>query len=92
MNNMNFSGPYSITLRPFSSGTYPITFRPYRSGEFHGVLILSNMQTSQNFSYNLKGIAQEPPAEECRTLICTAREKVCSSLKNRDQIHFIKLY
>ncbi|KAJ3242207.1 Cilia- and flagella-associated protein 47 [Chytriomyces hyalinus] len=50
-------------------------------GEAHGVLTLSNSQTSQKYIYNLRGTGQEPLPEENRQIECVARETISETFK-----------
>jgi hypothetical protein len=54
---------------------YPITFQPLKCGEFQSALHLTNLVNSVNYSYQLKGRAEEPVAEEKRTVFCAAGDQ-----------------
>ncbi|KAI8898560.1 hypothetical protein BC833DRAFT_589330 [Globomyces pollinis-pini] len=68
-----FTGPFSINVKAGGVTNYPIVFQPPKHGEVNGVLILTNIQTTQKYTYILKGVAAEPDPEEILDVVCNAR-------------------
>ena len=87
-----FYGPFSVLVKASSTQSYPISFRPLKSGDYTCNLILTNMQTSQKLTVNLKGSATDPIAEESRVLNCRSRQILIqefpvSNLSDQDVVY-----
>ena len=74
-----FSGPPEFTVQAGKTATYPLVFRPTTTGIFMGNLVLSNYPMGE-WVYNLKGIAEEPQAEDTIIVECQAKTKTVVSL------------
>lgn len=71
-----FSSPFSIIAAAQSVTNFPIMFKPHKAIEVNGLLTLTNMQTSQRYTYNLKGTGLDPLPEETREIHCDLLENV----------------
>ncbi|KAI8929614.1 hypothetical protein BC831DRAFT_443384 [Entophlyctis helioformis] len=71
-----FSCPYSMTAKAQSVTHYPIVFKPTKACEVSGLLSLANMQTTQRYTYFLRGCGQEPLPEDTCEVECQARDIV----------------
>lgn len=53
---------------------FSLTFKPTWVCQTSGTLTLKNESTKEEYEYELKGIGEEPLAEDHRVLNCAARE------------------
>ncbi|KAJ3321010.1 Cilia- and flagella-associated protein 47 [Boothiomyces sp. JEL0866] len=68
-----FTCPFSINAKAGVITNYPIAFQPTKQCEVSGQLVLTNMHTTQKYTYLLKGIATDPDPEETLDFKCQAR-------------------
>ncbi|KAJ3253631.1 Cilia- and flagella-associated protein 47 [Boothiomyces macroporosus] len=68
-----FTCPFSINAKAGIITNYPIAFQPTKKCEVSGQLILTNMHTTQKYTYILKGIATDPDPEDTLEFKCDAR-------------------
>jgi hypothetical protein len=78
-NGKCFSGPSELAIPAGKTATYPLIFRPTWMGNFLGNLVLSNYPLGE-WVYNLKGVAEEPLAEDNIVVECQAKTKTVISL------------
>lgn len=71
-----FSCPFSLIAKPGVITNYPVTFNPIKECDVNGILQLTNIQTSQKYTYILKGSASEPDPQDSFTINGTCRSKV----------------
>ena len=76
-----FSGPPSIQAKASQVTYYPLQFYPTYKGEQTAILSLNNTNTNQNFLYSLRGLGEEPLAEDTFVIQCTARQQVNKLLR-----------
>lgn len=71
-----FSAPKSIEVLSGDKATFTVSFTAIQPGEFDGTLVLKNQSNTQDsFEFKLKGIAEEPLAEDNLKFKCKARSK-----------------
>ncbi|KAJ3272213.1 Cilia- and flagella-associated protein 47 [Terramyces sp. JEL0728] len=68
-----FTCPFSINAKAGVITNFPIAFQPSKQCEVLGQLLLTNMHTTQKYSYVLKGIASDPDPEDTLEFKCEAR-------------------
>lgn len=81
LNGAGFSGPPDMTVPAKSTEMYMLSFKPTWVCDVTGRLELVNLKTTDQYSYDLKGIGQEPLAVDHIRIECQARQKVSQVLK-----------
>ena len=64
---------------------FQLTFRPQWVCQTSGLLTLKNESTKEEYEYELKGVGEEPLAEDHIVLNCKARETTHHSFEIRNQ-------
>ena len=77
----SFSGPREITVPSNSTASYKLAFKAPWTGEYTGTLELSIASTGESISYKLKGVAEDPVAEDHKVIPCKAREETSVMLQ-----------
>ena len=57
-----------------TTNNFLLTFKPYWTCEVDEKLVLNNATTNEIYEYDMKGIGEEPLAEDHIVLICQARK------------------
>ena len=73
-NGQYLSGPRDLMVKKKSTQNYPITFKPPWILEAEAKFILSNPFTAEQYEYEIKGIGEEPLAENHIILECKAKK------------------
>jgi hypothetical protein len=74
----SFSGPKTLNVPKGGKDYYQLTFNAPNIGTFEGTLSLKEPTSGDAFNYQLRGLAEEPLAEDRLYFKCKARKKeVC---------------
>lgn len=68
-----------------TTNNFVLTFKPYWVCELDAKLVLNNVTTNEVYEYDLKGIGEEPLAEDHIVLNCKAREKTTHFFEIKNQ-------
>lgn len=89
--NLNFeskdkNGVFSINVKEMiikrkTTNNFLLMFKPYWVTEVTGKLVLNNNTTNEVYEYDLKGIGEEPLAEDHIVLNCLARQTTVHSFE-----------
>lgn len=70
----NINPPTTKVVKKGMTENFSLTFKPLWVCEVTGTLTLKNESTKEEYEYELKGIGEEPLAEDHIVLSCKARE------------------
>jgi hypothetical protein len=73
------NGGFNINVKELhvkrkTTNNFILSFKPYWTCEIDAKLVLNNITTNEVYEYDLKGIGEEPLAEDHIVLTCKARE------------------
>eukprot|EP00981_Chlorochromonas_danica_P012362 scaffold4845_cov159-Ochromonas_danica.AAC.14 len=71
----HFSAPKQLIVPPFNREVLVIGFYSVVPGTFEGRVLFKNVENGDTFEYALKGISEDPLAEDHLVFQCAAREK-----------------
>lgn len=77
----HFFGPATLRVPAQSTVNYPLTFRPSWMTEETALFVLSNLSNDDKYEYDLKGIGEEPIAEDQIKIECCARNIIKKSIQ-----------
>jgi hypothetical protein len=75
-----------------SQGEYCLTFAPIERYDVKATLVLTNLQTKEQYHYDLEGKADDPLAEDILTVPCNAKETVRRYIKIENNTERDMLY
>ena len=76
-----FSGPKEMRVPAKGKGVYNLVFNPTVPGSFEGNLAMQNTTTGDKYNYGLKGVAEDPVAEDTIVINCKSRLRHRQSIK-----------
>jgi hypothetical protein len=76
-----FSGPKELRVPAKGKGVYHLVFNPSVPGQFEGNLAMQNTTTGDKYNYGLKGIAEDPVAEDTVVINCKSRLRHRQTIK-----------
>jgi len=76
-----FSGPKELRVPAKGKGVYNLVFNPSVPGQFDGNLAMQNTTTGDKYNYGLKGIAEDPVAEDTIVINCKSRLRHRQTIK-----------
>lgn len=79
-----FSGPAELRVPPRGTAAYPLRFRPAWVCTAEAKLTLANPATKEEFTYDLRGVGEEPLAEDHVAVPCRAREPATHAFRVRN--------
>jgi hypothetical protein len=79
MSGKGFTGPSDFKALAKKTTNYPLVFRPQWKGNYSGTLTLSNYPMGE-YVFNLRGVGEEPLAEDNITVECVAKTKTAVRL------------
>ena len=71
----NIVGPLTKLVKKDHTELFQLKFAPNWVSETTGTLVLKNESTKEEYEYELRGIGEEPLAEDHIVLNCKARER-----------------
>lgn len=71
-----FKGASSLRVIRRSTANYQLTFEPEWAGDVKGELLLANRATGEDMKFELKGIGEDPLAEDHVVINCQARDRL----------------
>ena len=93
-NGSYFSWPHQFVAKKKTTTLFPIKFDPIWIIESEIKQVLNNPQTNDTFEYEIKGIGEEPLAEDHLTINCRVREETVLSISvknNQDRAIIFKV-
>ena len=75
-----------------TTNNFLLMFKPFWTCEIIGKLILNNSTTNEIYEYDLKGIGEEPLAEDHIILSCKAREETVKTFEIKNTSEKAKKY
>lgn len=91
-NGACFQYPHQFNAKRKQTSNFPLKFNPTWICESEGILTLHNPNTNDTFEYHLKGIGEDPLAEDHLLINCQVREEATLNIDVRNYAEKMMAY